>query len=222
MYYFEYSLSFSTGLFIQVQAILYLLFIFTFGVLLSFSLSCCKFARNCKFLMWFLIVLNVSLLKSPYTDFVKAFCISPNVCPISDLKFVSDLLPKGMSETLLVSSSQIWVSLMILSGIKLYFLESSRRIGRWLNKKFKSWTERYCTIVDFVRDAPDAKLNWLYYSHESLHMSSALEGVRVFYRLKPFKRQNARTRFKILLQCINIRAAARIRSLKGPDCFLPI
>ena len=142
MYYFEYSLSFSTSLFIQVQAILYLLFIFTFGVLLSFSLSFCKFARNCKFLMWFLLVLNVSLLKSPYTDFVKAFCISPNVCSISDLKFVSDSLPKGMLETLLVSrlnrdaksfpseffhmdlvslcfSSQTWVSLMILSRIKL-------------------------------------------------------------------------------------------------------
>ena len=32
-----------------------------------------------------------------------AFCISPNVCSISDLKFIPDSLPKGMLEILFVS-----------------------------------------------------------------------------------------------------------------------
>ena len=73
---------------------------------------------------------------------MNAFCISPNVCSISDQKFVPDSLPKGMLEILFVSRlsrdgksfsseffqvhlvgllfiSQTWVSLMILFGIKL-------------------------------------------------------------------------------------------------------
>ena len=34
---------------------------------------------------------------------MNAFCISPNVCSISDLKFVSDSLPKGSLEIFFVS-----------------------------------------------------------------------------------------------------------------------
>ena len=111
--------------------------------------------------MCFFPVFNIFLLRAPSADLMNAFCISPNVCPISDLKFVSDSLPKGTLEILFVSrvnrnaksfpseifqvylvslcfSSQTWVSLMILFGRKLQFLVSLRRIGRWSDKKFKS------------------------------------------------------------------------------------
>ena len=53
--------------------------------------------------MCFFPVFNVFLLKTPSADLMNAFCISPNVCSISDLKFVSDSLPKGTLEILFVS-----------------------------------------------------------------------------------------------------------------------
>ena len=48
-------------------------------------------------------VFNVFLYETPLTDLMNAFCISPHVCSISDLKFVSDSLPKGTLEILFVS-----------------------------------------------------------------------------------------------------------------------
>ena len=83
--------------------------------------------------MYFFLVF---LLKTLSADLMNVFCISPNVGSISDLKFVSDSLPKGTLEILFVSrlncnaksfsseffqvyrvclcfSSQTWVSLMI-------------------------------------------------------------------------------------------------------------
>ena len=87
--------------------------------------------------MCFFPVLNIFLLRTASADLMNTFCISPTVCLISDLKFVSDSLPKGMLEILFISrlsrdaksssseffcvylvglyfSSQTWVSLMIL------------------------------------------------------------------------------------------------------------
>ena len=51
--------------------------------------------------MYFFPVLNIFLLKTPSADLMNAFCIPPNMCSISDLKFVSDSLPKDMLEILL-------------------------------------------------------------------------------------------------------------------------
>ena len=53
--------------------------------------------------MWFFLVLNIFLLKTPSADFVNRFCVSPSVCSIWDLKFVCDLLPKDMLENLFLS-----------------------------------------------------------------------------------------------------------------------
>ena len=170
--------------------------------------------------MCFFPVFNVFLLKTPSAEFMNAFCISPNRCSISDLKFV----PKGILEILFVSrlnrnaksfpstffqvyfvglsfASQTWVSLMILFGRKMYFLVRLRRIGWWSNKKL---------TLSGILLMP--KLNRLYFIHESLHMSSALEGLRAFCCLKSLT----------LFECISLTADVRIHSLKCPDCFLPI
>ena len=92
--------------------------------------------------MCFFPVFSIFLPKIPSADLMNAFCISPKVCSISELKFVSDSLSKGMLKILFVSrlnrnaksfpseffqvylvglcfSSQTWVSLMILFGRKL-------------------------------------------------------------------------------------------------------
>ena len=53
--------------------------------------------------MCFFSFLNIFLLKIPSADYMNAFCISPSAFSISDSKFVSDSLPKGMFEILFVS-----------------------------------------------------------------------------------------------------------------------
>ena len=49
------------------------------------------------------LVLNIFLLTTSSADLMNAFCISPDVCSISDLKLVSDSLPKGILEIFVVS-----------------------------------------------------------------------------------------------------------------------
>ena len=105
--------------------------------------------------------LIIFLLKTYSTGLLNAFSIFRNVCSISDLNFVSDSLPRGIIEILFVSklnrdakvfsneffyvyllglcfSSEAWVSLMILLGIKLEFFVIFRRIRQWSEKKFKA------------------------------------------------------------------------------------
>ena len=127
--------------------------------------------------MCFFPVFNIFLIKTPSADVMNAFCISPNVCSISDLKFVSDSLPKGTLEILFVSRlnrnakpfpSEFFQVYLIFQLIKLGVLNDfvwkkivipSKLKTDWsmVRQKIKSRTERYYTIVDFVRDASDVK-----------------------------------------------------------------
>ena len=60
-------------------------------------------------------VLNIFFLKTPSTDLTNAFCISPKVCSISDLKFVSNSLTSFKTYSNANSFSNLFIWSVYLS-----------------------------------------------------------------------------------------------------------